>query len=81
MQNAVVGGDLAQRVAGVDLGLEYLHLLAGNLCTFDATDQLLGFARKHAAADDLDPSPGVIFGVRAERPLVLHETLDVISHV
>ena len=52
----VVRDDLLLRVADVDAGLEDLYPLVGELCAFEAADQLLGFAREHRAADHFDPA-------------------------
>ena len=45
------------RIAVVNLGLENLYILPGNLGTAHAANQLLGFAAEHTAADQFDPTP------------------------
>ena len=52
----IVRGDARACVAGVDAVFEELDLLARVLRAAHAADQLLGLAREHASADDLDPA-------------------------
>ena len=52
----VVRDDLLLRVADVDAGLEDFYPLVGELCAFEAADQLFGFAREHRTADHFDPA-------------------------
>jgi hypothetical protein len=72
-------GYLAVRVTGINLGFEDLNLLPGDLCPLDTPNKLFGLAREHTSANDLDPASRVMFRVRAERPLVLHKALLVVS--
>jgi hypothetical protein len=43
-------------VPGIYDWLEDLHFLPGELGAFQTSDQFLGFARKHGAADHFDPT-------------------------
>ena len=54
----LVFSSLVVGVSGIDARLEDLDLLAGDLGTADAADELLALAAEHAAGDDLDP-PGL----------------------
>src|SRR5256885_6357518 len=55
--DAVVRRDVVEPgVAGVEVGLEDLDLLAGDHGPTHPADQLLGLSREHDPGDDLDPT-------------------------
>ena len=52
----VVGDHILLRIAHIDGGLENFYFQVGELGSFESSDQLFGFARKHRSADYLYPT-------------------------
>ena len=71
--DVAVRDDVVLRVAIVELRLEDLHPLAGDLRPADAADQLLALPAEHAAGDHFDPAliGPAADNVHRESPLLL----------
>jgi hypothetical protein len=62
----VVGSDLDRVIAVVNTGLEDLDDLAGDYGSFNPANEFFGFAAKHAAADNFNPTALFLAGIHMQ---------------